>query len=61
VTDSYDRPADPHETFPQELARKAAAIDENFEDQCLDQMIRDARRALACGVDPRIIALQMGL
>lgn len=34
---------------------------ERFEDQALDQMIRDARRALTLGVEPRVIARQMGL
>jgi len=45
--------------FPPELAllivRKAAA----FEDQALDQLTKDARRALAQGVEPRQVIREM--
>lgn len=62
---SYGRPKQTAAQFPKELAlliaRKAHAMAERFEDQALDQMIRDARRALTLGVEPRVIARQMGL
>lgn len=62
---SYGRPKTQAVTFPEDLAlqiaRKAHALSERFEDQALDQMIRDARRALARGVEPRVIAREMGL
>lgn len=52
-------------TFPPELAllivRKAGAIAAAFEEKALDQMTADARRALADGVEPRLIVRQMGL
>lgn len=32
-----------------------------FEEKALDRMTADARRALADGVEPRVIARQMGL
>lgn len=52
-------------TFPPELAllivRKAGAMAAAFEEKALDQMTADARRALADGVEPRLIARQMGL
>lgn len=51
--------------FPPELAllivRKAGAMAAAFEAKALDQMTADARRALADGVEPRLIARQMGL
>jgi len=51
--------------FPPELAlmivRKAAAMATAFEEQALDQMTADARRALARGVEPRQIVREMGL
>lgn len=51
--------------FPPELAllivRKAGAMAAVFEEKALDQMTADARRALADGVEPRVIARQMGL
>ena len=51
--------------FPPELAlmivRKASAMAATFEDKALDQMTLDARRALSSGVEPRVIARQMGL
>ncbi|RMM43209.1 hypothetical protein ALQ78_01652 [Pseudomonas syringae pv. aptata] len=52
-------------TFPSEVAllivRKAGAMAAVFEEKALDQMTADARRALADGVEPRLIARQMGL
>ncbi|WP_122864380.1 hypothetical protein [Pseudomonas viridiflava] len=52
-------------TFPPELAllivRKAGAMAAAFEEKALDQMTADARCALADGVEPRLIARQMGL
>ncbi|WP_455921813.1 hypothetical protein [Pseudomonas putida] len=51
--------------FPPELAllivRKAEAMAAAFEEKALDQMTEDARRALRRGVEPRVIARQMGL
>lgn len=51
--------------FPPELAllivRKAAVMAEAFESQALDQMARDARRALRDVMEPRKIVRQMGL
>ncbi|AAO53839.1 hypothetical protein [Pseudomonas syringae group genomosp. 3] len=51
--------------FPPELAllivRKAGAMATAFEEKALDQMTADARRALQRGVEPRVIARQMGL
>ncbi|KPW34498.1 hypothetical protein ALP45_02751 [Pseudomonas coronafaciens pv. atropurpurea] len=52
-------------TFPPGLAllivRKAGAMAAVFEEKALDQMTADARRALADGAEPRLIARQMGL
>ena len=51
--------------IPHELAvlivRKAMAMAERFEDQAIDQMTRDARRALQRGTDPAVIVRQLGL
>ena len=50
---------------PPELAllivRKAAVMAEAFENQALDQMTRDASRAIRNGMEPRRIIRQMGL
>ncbi|PBQ01693.1 hypothetical protein CCL07_16525 [Pseudomonas congelans] len=52
-------------TFPPELAllivRKAGAMAAAFEEKALVEMTADARRALANGVEPRVVARQMGL
>ncbi|WP_454862803.1 hypothetical protein [Pseudomonas hormoni] len=51
--------------FPPELAlliiRKASAMAAAFEEQALDQITKDARRALAQGVDPRRVIREMRL
>ncbi|MHC8388411.1 hypothetical protein ACYZTM_10315 [Pseudomonas sp. MDT2-39-1] len=51
--------------FPPELAllivRKAAAMAEAFESQALDQLTKDARRALSQGAEPRRIIREMRL
>ena len=51
--------------FPPELAllivRKAAAMAEAFESQALDQLTKDARRALLQGSEPRRIIREMRL
>lgn len=50
---------------PAELAvlivRKAVAMAEQLEEQAVDQMIRDARRALERGAKPATIIREMGL
>ena len=51
--------------FPPELAllivRKASAMAAAFEEQALDQLTKDARRAIKQGVDPRQVIRQMRL
>ncbi|MEO6680015.1 MAG: hypothetical protein ABIO21_21950 [Pseudomonas sp.] len=51
--------------FPPELAllivRKAGAMAAAFEEQALDQLTRDARRALKHGSDPRRVIREMRL
>lgn len=51
--------------IPRELAvlivRKAMAMAERFESQAIDQMTRDARRALQRGTDPAVIVRQLEL
>lgn len=55
----------PKVAFPPELAlltvRKAAALAKEFEGKALDQMTMDARRELARGVAPAVIAWRMML
>ncbi|SEJ33909.1 hypothetical protein SAMN05216201_107101 [Pseudomonas linyingensis] len=62
---TYGREYEKQPEFPKELAlliaRKAHRMAERFEDQCLDTMIRDAKRALRRGTDPLVIATQMEL
>lgn len=51
--------------IPRELAvlivKKACRMAERFESQAIDQMTRDARRALQRGTDPAVIVRQLGL
>ena len=51
--------------FPPELAllivRKASAMAAAFEEQALDQLTKDARRALSQGTDPRRVIREMSL
>ncbi|MBJ2222043.1 hypothetical protein I6U33_24490 [Pseudomonas carnis] len=51
--------------FPPELAllivRKASAMAAAFEEQALDQLTKDARRAIKQGADPLQIIRQMHL
>jgi hypothetical protein len=51
--------------FPPELAllivRKASAMAAAFEEQALDQLTKDARRALVQGAEPRRVIRQMRL
>ena len=51
--------------FPPELAlliiRKASAMAATFEEQALDRLTKDARRALAQGVEPRRVIREMRL
>jgi len=61
----YGRPKQQQEPFPRELAvlivKKACRMAERFENDAIDQMTRDARRALQRGTDPAVIVNQMGL
>ena len=61
----YGRPTEQQVTIPRELAvlivKKAVAMAEKFENQAIDQMTRDARRALGDGVEPRQIIREMKL
>jgi hypothetical protein len=61
----YGRPTEQQVTIPRELAvlivKKAIAMAERFENQAIDQMTRDARRALRDGTAPAVIVRQMGL
>lgn len=60
----YLPPPQPVEV-PEELAvlivRKAVAMAEAFEGRAIDQMTRDARRALQNGIEPRQIIREMKL
>ncbi|WP_339425169.1 hypothetical protein [Pseudomonas proteolytica] len=51
--------------FPPELAlliaRKASAMAAAFEEQALDQLTKDARRALSLGAEPRRVIREMRL
>jgi hypothetical protein len=61
----YGRPKEQQVTIPRELAvlivKKAVAMAEKLENQAIDQMTRDARRALQRGTDPAAIVRQLGL
>ena len=43
------------------IAHKADALARRFEDQAIEQMVRDAKAALRRGTEPAEIARQMGL
>ncbi|CEG51850.1 Hypothetical protein PXNS11_210014 [Stutzerimonas xanthomarina] len=62
---SYGRPKQQKTEFPRELAvlivRKACRMAERFENEAIDTMTRDARRALQRGADPAEIVRQMDL
>lgn len=62
---TYGREYQKPEPFPRELAvlivKKACRMAEKFENQALDQMTRDARRALQRGTDPAVIVRQLEL
>ncbi|MFU0822382.1 hypothetical protein [Pseudomonas lundensis] len=51
--------------FPPELAllivRKASAMAAAFEEQALDQLTKDARRALSQGLEPQRVIREMRL
>ena len=47
--------------FPLLIVRKAGVLAAAFEEKVLDKLTIDARRALQTGVEPRVIARQMGL
>lgn len=62
---AYGRPPQESAQFPRELAvlivKKACRMAEKFENECIDTMQRDARRALQRGIDPSVIVRQLGL
>lgn len=62
---TYGRPKQQKTEFPRELAvlivRKACRMAEKFENEAIDAMTRDARRALQRGTDPADIVRQMEL
>jgi len=62
---AYGREHHKPEPFPRELAvlivKKACRMAERFENDAIDQMTRDARRALQRGTDPALIVRQMEL
>ena len=43
------------------IVRKASAMAAAFEEQALDQLTKDARRALSRGADPRRVIREMRL
>lgn len=43
------------------IVRKASAMAAAFEEQALDQLTKDARRALSRGADPRRVISEMRL
>jgi len=61
----YGRPAQESVPFPRDLAvlivKKACWMAEKFENECIDTMQRDARRALQRGTDPAVIVRQLDL
>lgn len=65
MTIAYGRPSQESVPFPKELAvlivKKACRLAEKFENECIDTMQRDARRALQRGTDPAVIVSQMEL
>lgn len=62
---TYGREYQKPEPFPRELAvlivKKACRMAERFESDAIDQMTRDARRALQRGTDPAVIVQQLQL
>ncbi|MNE95318.1 hypothetical protein D3C80_1933870 [compost metagenome] len=65
MSNNYGRPAYKPQPFPRSLAeaiaRKADTMARRFEDQAIEQMVRDAKGALRRGTEPAEIARQMGL
>lgn len=65
MTLAYGRPAQETTEIPTELAvlivKKACRLAEKLENEAIDQMTRDVRRALQRGTDPAVIVSQMGL
>lgn len=62
---TYGRPTQESIPFPKELAilivKKACRMAEKFENECIDTMERDARRALQRGTDTAVIVRQLDL
>ncbi|MCQ2042696.1 hypothetical protein SAMN05216194_101317 [Stutzerimonas kunmingensis] len=65
MTLAYGRPEQETIKIPTELAvlivKKACRLAEKLENEAIDQMTRDVRRALQRGTDPAVIVSQMGL
>jgi ribosomal protein S15P/S13E len=65
MTLTYGRPAQETTEIPVEIAilivKKACQLAEKLENEAIDQMTRDVRRALQRGTDPAVIVSQMGL
>lgn len=65
MTLAYGRPEQEIIKIPTELAvlivKKACRLAEKLENEAIDQMTRDVRRALRRGTDPAVIVNQMGL
>ena len=65
MTLAYGRPAQETTEIPVEIAilivKKACRLAEKLENEAIDQMTKDVRRALQLGTDPAVIVNQMGL
>lgn len=65
MSNNYGRSAYKPQPFPRSLAEaiahKADKLARRFEDQAIEQMVRDAKSALRPGTEPAEIARQMGL
>ncbi|RSH68222.1 hypothetical protein [Stutzerimonas stutzeri] len=65
MTIAYGRPAQETTEIPVAIAvlivKKACRLAEKLENEAIDQLTRDVRRALQRGTDPAVIVSQMGL
>lgn len=55
------RPAPFPRDLAEKIARKADTMARRFEEQAIEQLVRDAQRALRRGQSPEEIAKQLGL